>query len=75
MELNEFVMAFAAEFEKTPVDVFTPQTIFKQLDEWDSLTVLSIISMVDDEFEKTITGADLRASSTIEDLYKFIQSK
>lgn len=75
MELNQFVKAFAAEFEKTSVDLFTPQTIFKQLDEWDSLTVLSIISMVDDEFEKTITGADLRASSTIEDLFKFIQSK
>lgn len=75
MELHEFVKAFAAEFEKTSVDLFTPQTIFKQLDEWDSLTVLSIISMVDDKFEKTITGADLRACSTIEDLYKFIQSK
>jgi len=75
MNLNEFVKAFASEFENTPADLFLPNTIFKELDEWDSLTVLSIISMVDDEFEKTITGADLRACNTIEDLFEFLQSK
>lgn len=69
MNLDEFVNAFAAEFEETPVEKFTSQTVYKDLDEWDSLAVLSIISMVDEEFDKTITGADLRAYNTIEDLY------
>jgi acyl carrier protein len=72
MKLDEFVKAFAREFEETPEEVFTPQTNYKELDEWGSLTVLSIISMVDEEFDKAITGADLRACNTIEDLYKFL---
>jgi acyl carrier protein len=75
MDLNEFIKAFAAEFEETPIEKFTSITIYKDLEEWDSLTVLSIISMVDEIFEKTITGADLRALNTIEDLYNFLQSK
>ena len=75
MNLNEFVNAFAAEFEETPLEVFTPTTIYKDLEEWDSLTVLSIISMVDEHFEQTITGADLRTLNTIEDLYNFTLSK
>ena len=43
------------------------------LDEWDSLAVLSIISMIDEEFEKIVTGADLREHTTISELYDFIQ--
>lgn len=72
MKLDEFVKAFAREFEETPEEAFTPQTKYKELDEWGSLTVLSIISMVDENFDKAITGADLRACNTIEDLYKFL---
>lgn len=72
MDLEKFIEAFAAEFDETPADVFSPDTQYKALDEWSSLTALSVISMVDDELGKTITGADLRAHSTIEDLYNFI---
>ena len=75
MNLDEFVAAFAAEFEDTPEDVFKPNTDFKALDEWDSLTALSIISMVDEELGKTITGADLRANKTIEDVFNYAMNK
>lgn len=74
MNLDEFVKIFAAQFENTPADQFTPETVFKNLEEWDSLTVLSIVSMVDEEFEKTITGANLRSINTIEDLFIFIEA-
>lgn len=75
MDLNSFVEAFAAEFEETDESVFSPATEYKNLEEWGSLSALSIISMVDSEMDKTITGADLRACNTIEDLYNLIQSK
>ena len=75
MTLDEFVSAFAAEFDETPEDQFKADTEFKTLDEWSSLTALSIIAMVDEEFDKRITGADLRSVSTIEELYNLIQSK
>ena len=75
MTLDEFVKAFAAEFDETPEDQFKADTEFKALDEWSSLTALSIIAMVDEEFDKRITGADLRSVSTIEELYNLIQSK
>ena len=73
MNLNEFVDCFAAEFDETPKEIFGPKTIYKDLDEWDSLAVLSIISMIDEEFEKSVTGADLREYTTISDLYNFLQ--
>ena len=75
MTLDEFVKAFAAEFDETPEETFTPETHYKELDEWSSLVALSIISMVDDEMDKRVTGADLRSCTTIEDLFNLVESK
>ncbi len=75
MTLDEFIKAFAAEFDDTPEEQFTPSTNYRELEEWSSLAALSIISMVDDNEDKTITGADLRSCKTIEELYNLVQSK
>ncbi|MDD4490550.1 MAG: acyl carrier protein [Paludibacter sp.] len=75
MELNDFIQKFAEQFEETAIELFTAETEFKNLPEWSSLTALSIIAMVDEEMEKRITGADIRNSSTIEDLFKLALSK
>ena len=75
MTLDEFVKAFAAEFDDTPEENIKPETNYKELDEWGSLVALSIISMVDDEMDKRVTGADLRNCSTIEELFNLVESK
>ena len=75
MTLNEFVKAFAAEFDDTPEDCFSAETHYKELEEWGSLVALSIISMVDDEMDKRVTGSDLRNCTTIEELFHLIESK
>lgn len=75
MNLDEFIEAFADEFDETDASEFKANTEFKTLDEWSSLTALSIIAMIDDQMDKSITGADIRASKTIEDLYNLVQSK
>ncbi|MBO4827666.1 MAG: acyl carrier protein [Prevotella sp.] len=75
MTLDEFVKAFAAEFDDTPEDNFKADTHYRELEEWGSLIALSIISMVDDEMDKRVTGADLRNCTTIEELYNLVESK
>ena len=74
MEINNFIKLFSEQFDETPVEMFQPDTAFKELEEWNSLTALSVISMVDEEYEKRITGADLRNCKTIKDLCLFIES-
>lgn len=75
MKLEEFIENFAGEFDETPAETFTASTEFKSLEDWNSLTALSIISMLDDQYDKTITGADLRGSKTVEDLFNLVASK
>ena len=75
MTLDEFVTAFAEEFDETPTEQFKADTVYKELDEWGSLTALSIVALAKENFGKKITGADLRACNTIEDLFNLIQTK
>ena len=79
MNLEDFIENFAAQFDDTEAEVFTPETKFRELDEWSSLTALTIIAMVDDEYDIIIKGNDILSSETIQDLYdiveKAVQSK
>ena len=75
MKLNEFIENFANQFDDTDVSEITAVTEFKALDEWSSLVALSIIAMVDEEYDVTIKGDDIRNSKTIEDLFNVVASK
>ena len=75
MEIKEFVEKFAEQFDDTDASVFTSETKFRELDEWSSLMALSIIAMVDDEYDVSLKGDDIRNSETIEDLYNIVKSK
>lgn len=43
--------------------------------EWSSLIGLSIIAMVDEEFEVTLRGEDMRKANTPAELYEIVKSK
>lgn len=75
MELNVFIANFAEQFDETDASVFTPETVFHDLDEYSSLIALSIISMVDEEYDVTLKGDDMKSAVTIEDLYNIVKSK
>ncbi len=75
MDIKEFIEYFAGELDETTVDELTPDTDFKSLNEWSSLTALSIIAMIEDNYEKEVTGEDLRRSTTIKDLCNLVENK
>lgn len=73
MNIQDFIENFAAQFDDTEPDVFTAETKFKELDEWSSLTALSVIAMVDDEYDVIIKGNDIINSQTIGDLFHVVE--
>lgn len=73
--MEAFIKHFAAQFDDTEASEFTSTTVFKDLEEWSSLMALSVIAMVDEEYEVKIKGDDIRNSKTIEELYKIVESK
>ena len=75
MELNEFITKFADQFEDTDPAEITASTTYKDLDEWSSLIAFSVIAMVKVEYEKALTGAEIRHCNTVEDLFNTIAAK
>ena len=73
--LDEFVELFAEQFDDTDASEFTPSTVFHELDEWSSLIGLSVIAMVDEEFDVALNANDMISSVTIEDLYNKVVAK
>lgn len=45
-----------------------PEDVLADYEEWDSLTILSIIAMADEQFQKTISGEDLKGAKTVADI-------
>ena len=75
MELKDFIENFANQFDETDPSEIKAETVFKDLDEWSSLIALSVIAMVDEEYDVTIKGEDIRNSNTVEDLFNAIKTK
>lgn len=75
MELEKFVEYFANQFDETNPAEITASTNFRDLDEWSSLIGLSIIAMVDDEYDVTLRGDDMRKANTVEELFEIVKSK
>jgi acyl carrier protein len=73
MDLQEFIGKFAEQFDNTDPGEFKADTEFKALDEWSSLFALSIIAMVDEEYDIILKGDDIRNSETIEDLFNLMK--
>lgn len=75
MELKDFIVNFAEQFDDTDASEIKAETMFKELDEWSSLIALSVIGMVDEEYGVTLNGEDIRISNTVEDLFNTIKAK
>lgn len=70
MEISEFIEKLAEAIEIEDVEALTPETVFKDLEEWSSLSVMLIIAFFDEEFEKQIEEKDIHSAETINDLYQ-----
>ena len=74
MTIEEFVKKVQGELQDTPAEKITADTNYKELDEWGSLTSLSLISMIEEEYDKLITGADVRARNSVRELWEYVES-
>jgi acyl carrier protein len=72
IDIQAFIENFlvAVDFQD-PVEL-TPETVLSELPEWDSLAALGVIVMFDIDYNKTITGDDLKTCISIRNLYQLL---
>lgn len=75
MEIIDFISKLAEQFDDTDISELTPECVFQELEEWSSLTALGIIAFVKTEYNKTISGREVRSCDTIQDLFDLVSDK
>ena len=75
MNLDQFIENFADLFDETDPDTIQANTQFKNLEEWSSLLALSVIAMIDEEYDVEFRGDDIRGSNTVKDLYDIVETR
>ncbi len=75
MDIKEFIVDFADQFDETELDEFKPETVYRDLDEWSSLTGLAILNMISKKYGVKITANEVKETKTIESLYNLVVSK
>ena len=74
MELKDFIENFAAQFDDVDVNEISADTCFRDIEGWSSLVGLSIIAMVDEEYDVILKGDKMRKCNTVGDLYELVKS-
>jgi len=70
--MNEFLKKIAEILEEDDVKETDELKAFAQ---WDSLSVLSVIAMLDANYGVNLRAADFEPVSTVGDLWSLVQSK
>ncbi len=53
----------------------TPETRLDSIEEWDSLSIVSLLAMVNVEYGKVMRMSDFKGAETFKDLFDIIEKK
>lgn len=69
---NEEKLHLLEEVLELDEDTLTPEAALADIEEYDSMSKLSLIVMIDDECHKKLTGEQLREFVTVQDVLDFM---
>lgn len=75
MNIIEFINHFEEVFDDTEINTLRPETNFRELDEWSSITALSTMAMISDEYDVVLTADEMRTTTTFQQLFDLVSSK
>lgn len=70
--MDEFIDNFKETLEIEEINI-SGETLFRDLEEWDSLAVLSVMAMINEEYDITIPRKNFEKVNTIGELYNLTQ--
>ncbi len=70
MSLEQFIEDFEEAVEDVEAGSLVPVTRYRDIEQWDSLAILTVVAMFDAEYGKRINAKSLKASDTLQELYE-----
>jgi acyl carrier protein len=75
MEIKTFIENIASQFEETPLNEFEAKTRFRDLENWDSMVALSIMAMIDENYQVRLSPDEMKQANTIQELFNLVKAK
>lgn len=73
MNVQEFIEKFAEAID-TEASALTAETEFRTLDEWDSVAYISVIAMMDEEYDIQIEMPTFKTLKTLGAIAEYIEN-
>lgn len=70
---NEEKIAVLEDLMEVDEGTLTPETLLSNIEEWDSVSFLSFMAMMDEKFGKVVTGSEIKTKETIADLMALME--
>jgi acyl carrier protein len=75
MKIDDFIVHLEDEYEDIKPGTLKPDSVFREVFEWNSINALILIALVKTEYDITINAEDIATSKTVADLYNIIQAR
>lgn len=72
---EKFMEQFAEAIDLMDVTKLKRETVFRELEEWNSLAFLSVIAFIDEEYDVIIEGNDFKNLITIGEVIDEIEKR
>ena len=73
--MEDFIRKFREQLMDPDDNSVTAETKFRDLDDWDSLTAMAEISMIEDEYGVKIADEQFKLFNTVGDIFHFINTQ
>ncbi len=75
MTIQDFIARIEDEFDDIQPGSLKPESVFREVFEWNSINALILIAMVKTEYDVTVNAEDIANSKTVEDIYRVVSSR
>ncbi|HCT69932.1 MAG TPA: acyl carrier protein [Bacteroidales bacterium] len=75
MNIDDFITRIEEEFDDLTPGTLKPESIFREVFEWNSINALILIAMVKTEYDVAINAEDIASSKTVADIYRIIEER
>ena len=72
MEIQQFLVDFAAEFDSLKPTDISANTELESIEEWSSLQALSIIAMIDAKYDRKVSGTEVNKAHTVGEIFQLV---
>lgn len=70
---NEEKITILEDIMEVDEGTLTPETLLSNIEEWDSVSFLSFMAMMDEKFGKIVTGSEIKTKETVGDLMALME--